>query len=683
MELTIISTFAGCGGSSLGYKWAGFKELLAIDFEQNAVDSFKANFPEVPVWKRDVREVDAVEILDFCKIDRGDLSVFDGSPPCQGFSTAGKRKVGDKRNELSFEFMRLIDGLQPKVFVMENVEGMAQGRMIGRFKEIIISLKSLNYQVKCKQMNSKHYGVPQSRERAIFIGVRDDLNIQPSYPVPSPNIISLKDVLPVIEGYRTGSFDQTLHPSNRPVCTIIKTAGLMFIRDGDPIKPTIDEVKKLCSFPGDFKLTGPYIQQWARLGNAVMPKFMWAIAENIKDNILGKSTTSLPVEKLPAPMAFTKAKVSIGTKIKQNFWKPSLTSQFKICPVPYHLDTYRGCVYNCQYCFARDLTTFARRNSEHKSFAYLIGNRPDLLDTWIQRTLKAEYDYSKGAEVAFKERIPIKIGATADPFPPNEKELHITRDVLKVLHKYDYPVEIQTKNPAGLLEFASDFINPNWTIAVSLISTDEDFLHLCEPGAPSAQQRLSAIKKLTDLGLSVMVKIQPAIYPKVIEDMVDLVQGINDAGCWAFNLEGLKIRKTMPEAERNLYSKISDYLHFDVLSFYRKEQNTSSDWELLNTKKHVYVAYAQMLADKHNLKLFVADNNMGNVGCSSECCGTQQLRDYKILGCNTRTQSFPTINHTSERLEKVLVNFCRSKKYADMTIGEVCDVENNAIKQSA
>ena len=163
MELTVISTFAGCGGSSLGYKWAGYKELLAIDFDNNAVQSFKANFPEVPIWNRDIRGVTAEEILNFCNIERGELSIFDGSPPCQGFSTAGKRRIGDIRNELSFEYIRLVDGLQPKVFVMENVAGLSKGKMIGMFNEIISEMQSLNYKVKCNLMNAMYYNVPQSR----------------------------------------------------------------------------------------------------------------------------------------------------------------------------------------------------------------------------------------------------------------------------------------------------------------------------------------------------------------------------------------------------------------------------------------------------------------------------------------------------------------------------------------
>src|SRR3990167_6277348 len=97
---TVISTFAGCGGSSLGYKLAGFKELLAIDFDKNAVETFKLNFPDVPVWQEDITKVASFDMLSFTGLKKGELDVLDGSPPCQGFSMAGKRKVSDPRNKL-------------------------------------------------------------------------------------------------------------------------------------------------------------------------------------------------------------------------------------------------------------------------------------------------------------------------------------------------------------------------------------------------------------------------------------------------------------------------------------------------------------------------------------------------------------------------------------------------------
>ena len=319
--VTVISTFAGCGGSSLGYKWAGFKELLAIDNNKNAVETFKLNF-DCPIWERDIKEVTGKEILEFCKIKKGELDVLDGSPPCQGFSTAGKRVILDERNDLFKEFIRLINELQPKVFVMENVSGMMKGKMKGCFNQILKELKTTDYNVKCKLMNAMWYDVPQSRQRLIFIGVRKDLGIEPSYPKPNEYVITVKEAFKNIKNnkkeenwlldikhtsiyetlkimkcgesyskYKNQGYNFIKLNFHKPSPTLTKTMWNKSSTNGliHPIKNrklTILEAKRLCSYPDNFKLTGKYEEQWARLGNSVMPKMMQAIAENIKNEIL-------------------------------------------------------------------------------------------------------------------------------------------------------------------------------------------------------------------------------------------------------------------------------------------------------------------------------------------------------------------------------------------------------------
>lgn len=311
---TVISVFAGCGGSSLGYKQAGFKELLAIDFDHNAVETFRLNFQGVPAWERDIRSVSGEEMLEFCNIKRGELDVFDGSPPCQGFSMAGSRKVNDYRNDLFQDYTRLISELQPKIFVAENVAGMIKGKMKGRFIEVMRDLKVLNYDVKCKLMNAKNYGVPQSRPRLIWIGVRKDLGIEPSFPTPHSQIITVGEALaglqitekPEIPGkaiinkvllkcnegengriHNNGSFFNWGRIARNNLCpTITKTACLFHWRENRYL--TIQELKRLASYPDDFQFIGSYRDRAARIGNSVMPRFMNAIASHIKENILDK-----------------------------------------------------------------------------------------------------------------------------------------------------------------------------------------------------------------------------------------------------------------------------------------------------------------------------------------------------------------------------------------------------------
>jgi DNA repair photolyase len=358
--------------------------------------------------------------------------------------------------------------------------------------------------------------------------------------------------------------------------------------------------------------------------------------------------------------------------METNFWKPSVTSQFAVCPVPYHLDTYHGCIYDCSYCFARDFVTFHRRNSD-KGFTYLIGNDPARFKKWIERTLAKDYDYTHSEEVAFKERIPLKIGATSDPFPLIERTEKITYNALKALHEIDYPVQIQTKNPELLLEdHFRDLDNANHVIAVTIITTDEKFAKVCEPKAISVERRLQAIKKLTDLGKKVIIKVQPAIYPKILDDLPDMVKKFKDSGAFAFNIEGLKCRVTMPPSEKKIFQKIGDFLEIpDLKTWFKIEgHRTTSDYEISIKHKSEYISLAKKLADEHGIEFYVADNCCYESSCGAECCGTKVLHDYKLWGNNWRSNKFPTDNYSKE-LGKCFVKFTRNLKNKDNTLNLV------------
>lgn len=207
---TAASTFSGCGGSSTGYRMAGFKLLWASEFIDAARDSYKANAaPHTIVDGRDIREVQPEDILNATGLNPGELDLFDGSPPCASFSTAGKREAGwgkvkkysdkeQRTDDLFFEYSRLIRGLQPKTFVAENVSGLIKGTAKGYFLEILKELKSCGYRVSCKVLDAQWLGVPQARQRTIFIGVREDLGIDPVHPKPLAYRYSVRDALPWI-----------------------------------------------------------------------------------------------------------------------------------------------------------------------------------------------------------------------------------------------------------------------------------------------------------------------------------------------------------------------------------------------------------------------------------------------------------------------------------------------------
>jgi len=315
---TVISLFAGCGGSSLGYSMAGFRELLAVEWDDNAVETFKLNFTDIPVYHGDIHDCSVDWILETTGLKSGELDILDGSPPCQGFSTAGKRHITDSRNQLYGEYVRILRGLQPKVFVMENVSGMIKGKMKLIFADIMRELKASGYNVSARLLNAMYFGVPQSRERMIFIGTREDLGIEPSHPwaesIPCTvnqawkNINNNTFARPLAnigqkvwngikEGqsgtsYRKGYYFGSAKPSfDKPAPTLQKSfsgiGGMLHPSEKRSI--TIEEGKRIGSFPDQYKLIfGSYTDKYARIGNSVPPLFMRSIAKHIRQEILDR-----------------------------------------------------------------------------------------------------------------------------------------------------------------------------------------------------------------------------------------------------------------------------------------------------------------------------------------------------------------------------------------------------------
>src|SRR5258708_35166425 len=204
---TVVSTFSGAGGSSLGYRMAGFKVVWANEFIEAARETYRANFPETILDGRDIRAVTPDDILSAIGLSVGELDVFDGSPPCAAFSVAGKgstnwgkaRAYSDgatqRVDDLFFEYARLLRGLQPRVFVAENVAGLVRGKAKGYFKLILAELKACGYRVEARLVNAAYLGVAQRRVRVIFIGVRDDLQLAPVFPKPLPYEYTVRDAI--------------------------------------------------------------------------------------------------------------------------------------------------------------------------------------------------------------------------------------------------------------------------------------------------------------------------------------------------------------------------------------------------------------------------------------------------------------------------------------------------------
>jgi DNA (cytosine-5)-methyltransferase 1 len=334
---TVVSLFAGGGGSTLGHRMAGFQERLAVEWDACAVATLARNFPDTTISAGDIAALSVDEALALAGVRPGELDLLDGSPPCQGFSTAGKRRLDDPRNDLFREYARLLAGLQPRAFVLENVPGLVRGKMRLVFADCLRALAGCGYRVAARVLNAAYFGVPQARHRLIVIGIRDDLGITPSHPPaqiwPLPLRVALEAaVLLRTEGQDAGGngyeaedwlvpplddaygqlwsrvrrggtaadvlgkgFSNCVKPRlDRPCPTLPKTqGGHGFATIVHPLEPralSVAEAALASSFPPGFRFVGSYQERWARIGNGVPPLLMRAIATHLRITVLDRST---------------------------------------------------------------------------------------------------------------------------------------------------------------------------------------------------------------------------------------------------------------------------------------------------------------------------------------------------------------------------------------------------------
>jgi len=204
--MKIVSFFAGAGGLDLGFQNAGFDVIWANEYDGEIWETYQKNHPHTVLDKRSIVEIPADEVPECDGII--------GGPPCQSWSEAGSlRGIHDKRGQLFFDFIRILEAKQPKFFLAENVSGM----LIDRHSEALNNIKELfknagiGYELSFQMLNASDFEVPQDRKRVFFVGIRKDLNFKFQFPIPLKNkitleqaIFDLKDsVVPAKEGNKT------------------------------------------------------------------------------------------------------------------------------------------------------------------------------------------------------------------------------------------------------------------------------------------------------------------------------------------------------------------------------------------------------------------------------------------------------------------------------------------------
>ena len=295
-KITCITTFSGIGGTSLGYQWAEFNELLAVEWYQDAVETLKLHFPDLDVWKKDISELTGLELLKRIGMEMGELDFFHASPPCQDFSRSNpKSDCMSERGLLSITTLQLIEIVQPKVFVMENVEALSNDKKNTRiWTKMVKYMQSINYNIEYAILDSSNYAVPQSRRRLIITGVRNDIVNQFSkrdfFPKPTKacNPMTVKEMIPTAKFFLAGQKNKVLHKASDMCSTLTKRDSMYIYKSDWTVRTlTIIEILKFSTFPEDYKF--PKTSRKIVIdgtGNCVPPKLAQAIGEHIKNVIL-------------------------------------------------------------------------------------------------------------------------------------------------------------------------------------------------------------------------------------------------------------------------------------------------------------------------------------------------------------------------------------------------------------
>lgn len=331
---TFIDLFSGAGGLLRGFMDAGFTPIFSVELWQPAIDTHIKNYPQVKLIEKDIRTITDNSLMLY----RNKVDVIVGGPPCQGFSTIGKRLVKDPRNELVFEFIRFVNIIRPKVFIMENVRGLLSADS-GRIKEAISNeFHNVGYHfIKHKVLCSADYGVPQMRYRVFFMGVRDDIGVDIEFPKSTtdklnyttvgaaigdlvgkensvPNHIPMKHnsivterMKYILEGqgipesglpkevakgsrsdYKNNTIKNFSHvykrlDRNKPASTMVPGHNAFPLHPTENRSLTVREAARIQTFPDDVIFMGSRQNQCIQVGNAVPVKLAHALASHVKE----------------------------------------------------------------------------------------------------------------------------------------------------------------------------------------------------------------------------------------------------------------------------------------------------------------------------------------------------------------------------------------------------------------
>ncbi|WP_049987952.1 DNA cytosine methyltransferase [Halobellus rufus] len=341
-SIKVLDLFCGGGGLSEGFLQAGYDVVAGVDANADFLATYEHNHEDALAIQADLGEVGPEEFFAEHPVERDEIDVVIGGPPCKGFSIAGHRDPDDERNYLVGNFIDFVEFVQPAAFVMENVPGIKSMEGGDTLRAILEGFERAGYEKPAYEtLNAADYGVPQNRRRVIFQGRRD--GSRPTYPErthgPSKQAtltgkrlepyVTVEDAL--LDRGTTGesqrpieelpNHDETDHsaemveriaevepgdslyesygdswrrlPRDEPSITIKENHNAPFIHPVEDRVGTVRECAILQSFPDDYVFQGPKSTQLKVVGNAVPPGLSKAIAEALAEDLAAMRQASV------------------------------------------------------------------------------------------------------------------------------------------------------------------------------------------------------------------------------------------------------------------------------------------------------------------------------------------------------------------------------------------------------
>lgn len=332
-QLTAISLFSGAMGLDLGLENAGFEVLACVENDKFCVETIKENRPELKLYPEDINLVDPLKILNDLKLKPGDVDLVVGGPPCQPFSTAGKRRgLEDFRGNVIVRFLDYVKAIKPKYFILENVRGIYYAKLsiappeYKEYEEIINipgsvvyflfqEFSKLGYSISFNLYDASFYSVPQKRERFIMFGSSDGSVVAIPTPTSKDKPLTLKNAIGHIQkepqefvklrevhlkylkklksgqywkdlpeelqeeamgksyklsGGKTGFYRRLSWDKPSPTLVTYPAMPATMLVHPDVLRPlSVQEYALIQQFPEDWKFTGNLTKIYKQIGNAV------------------------------------------------------------------------------------------------------------------------------------------------------------------------------------------------------------------------------------------------------------------------------------------------------------------------------------------------------------------------------------------------------------------------------